>query len=237
MFASYILWFLFFFSFSLSLPFKAPPEVRWYCLVVTHHSMEHPVPQFLEEPTRTNMKLICIGRRNFSVASCFTQVPHLQEQVFPLEEISQASLPRVNLQQSQRSTPEPAMSFTSQLPQGSSHCPRAAAQTGAAHCCPAGAPSVLQHKCTQRKSDTQHAIRMFKRWQNNAVHTEVEAVCNTTEHYPISQHCLYNNIQNRCSPALVPSTWKLHSKQGLHKLERQILYHSDFCSADWWPQS
>lgn len=34
-------------------------------------------------------------------------------------------------------------------------------------------------------------------------------------------------------PALVPSNWKLHSKQGLHKLERQILYQSHFCSVDW----
>lgn len=106
--------------------------------MVTHHGMERSVPQLLEEPTKTG-KLICITRRNFSVASCLTQVLDLQEQVLPLGEISKASLPRLTFQQSQRSTPHPLMSCTLQLPQGdsSSHCPPSSYLV-AGQCCSAG---------------------------------------------------------------------------------------------------
>lgn len=238
--------FTFFFSLSLSPPLcslpKAPPP-EMLLLSGKHYSMEYPVPQLLEAPTKT-WKLICISRRNVSAASCLTQMLHLQEQVLPLGEISKASLPRVNLRQSQRSAPHPVISCTLHLPQGEQQLPlptelllRQWLVTAAQQVEEASAQSGLQHKHAQRKRSTQHVIRMFKGWQNNAGHIKDKAVCNATEYYPISQPCLYNNIQNRCSLALVPSTCKLHSKQGLHKLGRQILYHSHFCSVDWLPHS
>lgn len=162
--------------------------------------MEHPVPQFLEVPTKT-WKLTCIRTRNFPVASCLTPVLHLQEEVLPLSEVSKASLPRVNLQQSQRPAPHPGQFHLAASP-GRQQLPQHT-HSGWSLLEEASVQSVLQHKCTERKRDTQHVIQMFKK-QNNAVQTKDEAVCNTTEYYPISQHCLCNNIQNRCSPCSCP---------------------------------
>lgn len=164
MFISYIICFLLFFFFPspFSSPYKAlPPETRCYCLVVTHHSMEHPVLPFLE-PTKT-WKLTCISRRNFWVASCLTQVLHLQEQVLPLREISNASLPRVNLQQSQRSAPHPVLSSTLKLAQGdsSSHC----TLTVAGHCCSAGG----RGQCTISAATQTH----WKKKGYSACHSDV----------------------------------------------------------------
>lgn len=152
--------------------------------------------------------------------------------MLPLAEISKASLPRVNLQQSQRPAPHPVQSSTLQLPHGasSSHC----TPTVAGHCwkrpvyhycCSTNAPKgkeilSMSLRCLKGDRIMQYRLKM----------KQYLTPLNTTL-FPNTAYAIIP--KTGVPPVLIPSTWKLPSKQGLHKLDRQILYHSHFCSVDW----